>query len=121
MKSKKLISVMLAGIMAMGLLAGCSSTEKPESTQGAAEKTADAQVESSSGQDVEITVFHRFSDGASKQFFDEVAASFEEEHPGVKVVMTRRTRRGLRWPTWPDIQGGRVIGGQGNCVARRGG
>lgn len=88
MKSKKLISVMLAGIMAAGLLAGCSSTEKPESTEGAANNTADAQVESSSGQDVEITVFHRFSDGASKQFFDEVAASFEEEHPGVKVVMT---------------------------------
>lgn len=90
MKSKKLISVLLSGLMAVGLLAGCSSSGKTENVENteSTENTAETNVESTSGGDIEITVFHRFSDGASKQFFDEAAASFEESHPGVKVVMT---------------------------------
>lgn len=94
MKSKKLMSLLLAGFMVVGLLAGCGSSEKTEkvenaeSTESAADNTTEAKTESTSEGDIQITVFHRFSDGASKQFFDEAAASFEEAHPGVKVVMT---------------------------------
>lgn len=94
MKSKKLMSLLLAGFMVVGLLAGCGSSEKTEkvenaeSTESAADNTTEAKTESTSEGDIQITVFHRFSDGESKQFFDEAAASFEEAHPGVKVVMT---------------------------------
>ncbi len=99
MMAKKIISVLLVGLLTAGLLAGCSgsgtsgngedtkSAESDENTEDSAAEGEGALAEAPGG-DVEITVFHRFSDGASKQFFDEVAASFEESHPGVKVVMT---------------------------------
>lgn len=90
MVTKKILSIVLVGLMTAGLLTGCGgskTSEGGESAPGSSSSNASTQ-ETSSGKDVEITVFHRFSDGASKQFFDEVAASFEETHPGVKIVMT---------------------------------
>lgn len=90
MAGKKVISIMLACLMTAGLLTGCGGAKAPEegeNTAGGSASNASSEEEQSGG-DVEITVFHRYSDGASKQFFDEVAASFEETHPGVKIVMT---------------------------------
>ncbi len=36
----------------------------------------------------EIEVFTRFADGASKQYFDDVAASYMAEHPDVKITVS---------------------------------
>ncbi len=86
MKSKKLMSLLLAGFMVVGLLAGCGSSEKTEkvenaeSTESAADNTIEAKTESTSEGDIQITVFHRFSDGASKQFF------MRQQHPLRKPI-----------------------------------
>lgn len=44
--------------------------------------------EASAGEPVEIEMFTRFADGASKEFFDEIAASFSEQNPDINVVVT---------------------------------
>ena len=53
MKMKKLISVMLTGVMAMGLLAGCGSSsesaEEDSSEQAAQEETQDDTEETAVG------------------------------------------------------------------------
>ena len=73
---KKILSCILAITIAVTMLAGCGSGD------------SDKKAESSSDGDVELTVFHRFSDGASKEFFDKVAKDFEASHPSVKINMT---------------------------------
>lgn len=73
---KKILSCILATTIAVTMLAGCGSGD------------SDKKAESSSDGDVELTVFHRFSDGASKEFFDKVAKDFEASHPSVKINMT---------------------------------
>lgn len=73
MKLRKITGILLSAVMIMGLSSGCSS---------GTDNTSD-------GDDVkELTLFTRFSDGASKEFFDEVAASFEGEHPDIKINVT---------------------------------
>ena len=73
MKLRKITGILLSAVMIMGLSSGCSS---------GTDNTSDAD-------DVkELTLFTRFSDGASKEFFDEVAASFEGEHPDIKINVT---------------------------------
>lgn len=72
-KFKKLAGLLLAVCMVTGLISGCSSSGNSDN----------------SGSDkVEITIFHRFSDGASKEFFDEVAAEFEASHENVTINVT---------------------------------
>ena len=91
MKMKKLVSTLLAAAMIVGLVSGCGSSGKSDSKEDPAssETTEDAKdSEAASGETVEITMFHRFSDGASKEFFDEVAEAFHEEHPNITVNMT---------------------------------
>ena len=73
MKLRKITGILLSAVMIMGLSSGCSS---------GTDNTSDAD-------DVkELTLYTRFSDGASKEFFDEVAASFEGEHPDIKINVT---------------------------------
>ena len=73
MKLRKITGILLSAVMIMGLSSGCSSgTDNTSDGDGVKE----------------LTLFTRFSDGASKEFFDEVAASFEGEHPDIKINVT---------------------------------
>lgn len=84
MKMRKLLSVLLAAAMVLGLLAGCGAGENADAPAAEAPAAAPAVSE----ENIELTVFHRFSDGASKAFFDEIAASYHELHPNVTINMT---------------------------------
>jgi raffinose/stachyose/melibiose transport system substrate-binding protein len=66
-----LILVLTAAIAALPTACG---TKPPEETQ--------------EGDSAEIEMFTRFADGESKAFFDDVAARYMEEHPGVKIVVS---------------------------------
>lgn len=78
MKLRKITGVLLAAVMAMSLMTGCGNSK--------ATKEGDSGEKNGDG--VEITLFTRFSDGASKTFFDEVAASFHEEHPDITIKVS---------------------------------
>lgn len=77
--NKKLLSV-LAISMLTGLLAGCGSSDKATDTQaaGAQQETAGA-----GGEKVVLTVFDAHAYGLDE--YAEMAAKFEEEHPGVTI------------------------------------
>lgn len=70
---KKVISGILVVTVIAGVLGGCGNKESSE------------EGKKNEGKTIELSMFHRYSDGASKEFFDEVAASFEEEHPNIKI------------------------------------
>lgn len=53
------------------MLAGCSSSS----------------VSSSDGK-IELKFFHRFADGANKQYFDEVVEEFEKENPNITIKVS---------------------------------
>lgn len=87
MKLKKILSMLLAAIMVLGLLAGCGGSKEAAEEPAATEEPA-AGAETPVEEEIELTVFHRFSDGTSKAFFDEVAATYHELHPNVTINMT---------------------------------
>ena len=88
MKAKLVRLVSIVCLFAL-VLTACSSASTPASTQPAAtEATAAATTQVAASEPVEIEVFTRFADGASKAFFDETAASFMTEHPNIKVTVT---------------------------------
>ena len=66
------------------IIAGCST---PTAAPTEAPTTA-AATEAKSDEVVNIEIFTRFADGASKTSFDEVAASFNEANPNIKVTVT---------------------------------
>lgn len=70
MKLRRLTGVFLSAVMVAGLIAGCGSSSDSSGSE-------DEQIE--------LSLFTRFSDGASKEFFDEIAASFHEEHPNITI------------------------------------
>lgn len=94
MKAKRLIGIVLTMAMAFGMLSGCGQKEEEKSTAAAGEPTAamepaaDSEEKGTGGEKAEIEIFTRFSDGASKAFFDEAAASFMEKNPNIKVVVS---------------------------------
>lgn len=73
MKKSKLFSVMITLLMITFSIAGCSST-----SNGTDKK--DDQVE--------LSFFHRFADGANKQFFDSAVKEFESQNPKVKIKVS---------------------------------
>lgn len=75
MKLRKITGVLFVATIIMSLLAGCgNSKDRKEETSN-----------NKNGSAVELTLFTRFSDGATKKFFDEVATSFHEEHPNITI------------------------------------
>lgn len=79
---KRIISVLLSGIMVMGLLAGCGSSSG--SVASAKESSAGAKAED--GTVIEFWTIDLKA--AFGDFFDEMIAKYEEENPGVKVNWT---------------------------------
>ncbi len=80
---RKLTSIALALALAAAGLTGCGGGAGPAPAGGGSQpagQTGAAQAE--------IEVFTRFADGAGKAYFDEAAAGFMAENPGVKVTVT---------------------------------
>ena len=76
---RKLASIALALALAAAGLTGCGGGAGPAPAGGGshpAGQTGAAQAE--------IEVFTRFADGAGKAYFDEAAAGFMAENPGVR-------------------------------------
>lgn len=96
MKLKKMVSSLLAMTVVAGMLGGCGGGTAPETKKETTEKTADTAADKASegakgeasGDAVTITMFTRFSDGASKAFFEEAAAAFHEENPNITVELS---------------------------------
>lgn len=78
--NKKLLSVLAVSMLA-GLLAGCGSSEKAADTQAAA--GAQQETAGAGGEKVVLTVFDAHAYGLDE--YAEMAAKFEEEHPGVTI------------------------------------
>lgn len=92
----KQVSRLLALTMVAGMLGGCGSGNTPSPDTGTGEKAADSVTDKTaveakgeaSGEAVKIQMFTRFSDGASKDFFEQAAAAFHEENPNITVEVT---------------------------------
>jgi raffinose/stachyose/melibiose transport system substrate-binding protein len=68
---KKMFSILLVGIIAAGIMAGCNSS-------------VDSGTKSN-GDDVVIDFFHRWPNEPRKSFYDQKIKEFEESHPGVTI------------------------------------
>ena len=92
MKTKKwfiLLTVLVLSLM----LTSCGQSAPAEEAPAADDTEMEAagsedSAEASADEAVEIEMFTRFADGASKEYFDEVAASFSEANPNINVVVT---------------------------------
>lgn len=89
MKSKKwfsLITIVVFALLFASCGTGAPAVEAPATEAPEAEEPEEVAEEPSDVAEIEI--FTRFADGASKTFFDEVAASFMEENPNINVTVT---------------------------------
>ncbi|MDW2876789.1 MULTISPECIES: ABC transporter substrate-binding protein [Bacillaceae] len=68
---KKMFSILLVGIIAAGIMAGCNSSVDSGSK--------------SNGDDVVIDFFHRWPNEPRKSFYDQKIKEFEESHPGITI------------------------------------
>lgn len=86
---KKIIkgfSVIVTIMLVMGLLGACGKKTDTSQTSDTSESNTDTKDVAS--EPIEIEMFTRFADGASKDFFDKVAADYTSKNPNVKVVVT---------------------------------
>ena len=93
---KKSISLLVSALFVMSIiLGGCTSSPTPAATQPPAATQAPTTVPATAAPTVAptkapvtIEIFTRFADGASKKFFDDVAASFTQQNPNITVNAT---------------------------------
>jgi len=96
MKLKKMVSSLLAVTIMAGMLVGCGGGTAPEANKETTQKAADQATDKTSGEakgetsgeNVTIQMFTRFSDGASKAFFEQAAAAFHEKNPNITVELS---------------------------------
>ena len=85
---KKLIALILAMVMILGMLSACGSTEEQsQATENNAAAPADSGGEDTAEAELEgeITFWHCFTQGARMEAIEAAAASFMEAHPGVTI------------------------------------
>lgn len=85
---KKTVAVLLSVAMAGTMLAGCggsssNSADSTSQTSGSSSEEASSEGTASSGDEVVLKVFDAHAYGLDE--YAEMAAKFEEEHPGVKI------------------------------------
>ncbi|MDD3173382.1 MAG: extracellular solute-binding protein [Herbinix sp.] len=85
-KILKGFSVIVTIMLVMGLLGACGKKTDTSQTSDTSESNTDTKDVAS--EPIEIEMFTRFADGASKDFFDKVAADYTSKNPNVKVVVT---------------------------------
>lgn len=98
MKMKRVLALLLAALMLVGVMAGCQSAKPADDTAAvtpdtsgeakqpdATETPAESDAEPAEEVTLEVAVF----EGAyGRAFWDAIAASFEASHPGVTVSIT---------------------------------
>lgn len=94
---KKMISAVLASVMAVSLLGGCSgggSQSSSQADQEGSSQTAEAKSEASSeapaegaGEKVKVRILTRYSnpDSVRKRYFMDMVAKFQEENPDIEL------------------------------------
>ena len=88
MNAKKILSVLLAVIMCLSMLAGCGS--EPEETKApASQDSASAAQGATEATELEgeITFWHSFSQGPRLETLQAAADSFMKANPGVKITI----------------------------------
>jgi multiple sugar transport system substrate-binding protein len=90
MRTKFWIFINVLVILSMVLLGGCSSTSAntPAASSGEAAQSADAATSAENSDVVTITIFVGFGTGtepAQIELHNQMAAEFNESHPGIKV------------------------------------
>ena len=90
---KKIVGFMLCLCMTLGLMAGCSSKEEGKEEAGTrAETESDADTDTKTevqngGEIVTLTFMRTGTPEVLREIFDPIIASFEEEHPNIKIDM----------------------------------
>ena len=86
---KKALALVLCVVLALGVLAGCGSSAAPASQAPASSGSeAAAAPAASSGDQVVISVMHRFADEPYKTTFEDLLRQYEADHPNVKFDVT---------------------------------
>ena len=98
---KKLLSVILAGFMVMGCLAGCTSNDQTVENEKNTSETEQAE----SGEKTVITVA-RWGTDSEKEAFENIFAEFEKAHPEIDVQLDFRP-----WDTYWDMINVNMSGG----------
>ena len=72
---KKLVAVLMTGILGVGMLSGCGSSSS---------KTTKEDSKSSDGK-VEITFWDNYADTIHTEIYDKLISDFEEENPDITI------------------------------------
>lgn len=107
---KKILSLSLAFVLILGVLAGCGSNNKGSESNDAG---AGATNSADSGETVEI-VFWQLDGPDSQPVYKDLVKKFEDKHPNIKVKMTNIPEEGyfeklnaaFASGTGPDMWGG---------------
>jgi len=83
---KKVLSVGVATVMCVGMLAGCGSTEKTESASSS--ESSDAEDGGSSDGQITLKFVTKIPEDNRQKCMKEIIASFEESHPNIKIEQT---------------------------------
>lgn len=88
---KRDLALLLTGVMAMPLLAGCGSSGTTE-TSGAEGSVSETQATAAAGEEVTLTVFDCMAYGL--EGYEEVIKAFEAAYPGVTISVQHAANDG---------------------------
>ena len=114
---KKLVALTLAALFACSsLFTGCGGGRQAQTSEPASQASSDAAADplaaiTDDGTPKTITYWHTFTEGARKDYIDQLVADYMEEHPNVTIevevypwnVFTQKWTAGLAAGTLPDI------------------
>lgn len=113
---KKTISLMLAAVLcSLTALTGCGNADTAGSSEAITQETAAEKdpmtAVTDDGTPKTITYWHTFTEGARKDYIDQMVLDYEKEHPNVKInvevypwnVFTQKWTAGLATGALPDI------------------
>ncbi|MDF2881657.1 MAG: extracellular solute-binding protein family 1 [Clostridiaceae bacterium] len=82
MKSKKVMALILTGLMACGVLAGCGNKQTSEKDNSSAAVTDETKLKG------EIEMWSTFTDNENKVLTEKVIPAFNKKYPDIKVKIT---------------------------------
>ena len=89
---RRIVSLLLAALMSVSVLAGCGGSSTPAEDSSTSEKTnitnnETAEVESEAELEGDITFWHSFTQGPRLETLQAVADKFMEENPKVTITI----------------------------------
>lgn len=91
---KKSTAFLLAAVLGISVLSGCSGGGTASGSPSAAE--SEAALSSAAGQQVTLTYWHTHSDTEEKVLKSDLLPKFESENPGIKIKAVRMPYDGLK-------------------------